>query len=105
MVLTVPDTRGRYHLMPLSVVVDADNQPLDGANRYGIRFEKGQTPPVNAFGVDHHHKRIEVAKHGGEFDRVQLVQLHRGGPSVRTPVGSAGISQCAHRTRMTLPVT
>ena len=28
---------------------DADGKPLDGANRYTIRFEKGATPPVDAF--------------------------------------------------------
>jgi hypothetical protein len=32
-----------------SVFVDADGQPLDGANRYLIHFDKGATPPVNAF--------------------------------------------------------
>ena len=29
--------------------VDADGQPLDGANRYVLHFEKGLTPPVQAF--------------------------------------------------------
>jgi hypothetical protein len=29
--------------------VDADGQPLTGANRYVVRFAKGQLPPVNAF--------------------------------------------------------
>lgn len=29
--------------------VDSDGQPLDGANRYRLRFEPGQTPPANAF--------------------------------------------------------
>ena len=29
--------------------VDADGQPLTGANRYTIRFAKGQLPPVEAF--------------------------------------------------------
>jgi len=29
--------------------VDSDGKPLDGANRYVIRFEKGQLPPVGAF--------------------------------------------------------
>ncbi|HEY7095651.1 MAG TPA: DUF1254 domain-containing protein [Terriglobales bacterium] len=29
--------------------VDADGSPLNGANRYVIHFDKGQTPPVNAF--------------------------------------------------------
>ena len=29
--------------------VDADHQPLDGANRYTLRFAPGQLPPVNAF--------------------------------------------------------
>jgi hypothetical protein len=29
--------------------VDADGQPLTGANRYMVRFAKGQLPPVNAF--------------------------------------------------------
>ena len=29
--------------------VDADGQPLDGANRYTLRFAPGQLPPVNAF--------------------------------------------------------
>jgi hypothetical protein len=28
---------------------DADGKRLDGANKYVIRFEKGATPPVNAF--------------------------------------------------------
>jgi hypothetical protein len=28
---------------------DADGRPLDGANRYVLHFEKGATPPVNAF--------------------------------------------------------
>ena len=32
-----------------SVFVDAGGQPLDGANRYKIRFERGATPPVDAF--------------------------------------------------------
>jgi hypothetical protein len=26
-----------------------DNQPLSGAHKYVIRFDKGQTPPANAF--------------------------------------------------------
>ncbi|MGD9921992.1 MAG: DUF1254 domain-containing protein [Pseudorhodoplanes sp.] len=29
--------------------VDADKKPLDGANRYTLRFAPGQLPPVNAF--------------------------------------------------------
>ena len=29
--------------------VDGDGQKLDGANRYTLRFEKGQLPPVNSF--------------------------------------------------------
>jgi len=29
--------------------VDADGNPLNGANRYVIHFDKGQTPPANAF--------------------------------------------------------
>jgi hypothetical protein len=29
--------------------VDVDNQPLNGANNYVLHFEKGQTPPTNAF--------------------------------------------------------
>lgn len=29
--------------------VDADGNPLNGANRYVIHFDKDQTPPVNAF--------------------------------------------------------
>jgi hypothetical protein len=32
-----------------SVFVDAGGQPLDGANRYVIRFDKDATPPVQAF--------------------------------------------------------
>ena len=32
-----------------SAFVDADGQPLDGANKYVIHFDKGATPPVNAF--------------------------------------------------------
>jgi hypothetical protein len=28
---------------------DADGKPLDGRNRYVLRFEKGQTPPVDGF--------------------------------------------------------
>ncbi len=28
---------------------DADGRPLDGANRYTIHFEKGETPPAEAF--------------------------------------------------------
>lgn len=28
---------------------DGDGQPLNGANRYTLRFERGQTPPVEAF--------------------------------------------------------
>ena len=28
---------------------DGDGQPLNGANRYTLRFPKGQTPPVDAF--------------------------------------------------------
>ena len=29
--------------------VDAEGEPLDGANRYVLHFDAGQTPPVNAF--------------------------------------------------------
>jgi hypothetical protein len=29
--------------------VDSANKPLSGANRYTLHFEKGMTPPVNAF--------------------------------------------------------
>jgi hypothetical protein len=29
--------------------VDGDGNPLTGANRYVIHFDKGQTPPANAF--------------------------------------------------------
>jgi hypothetical protein len=32
-----------------SAFVDADGQPLNGAQRYVLRFEKGAEPPVNAF--------------------------------------------------------
>jgi hypothetical protein len=30
-------------------LADANGKPLDGANKYVLRFEKGATPPVNAF--------------------------------------------------------
>jgi hypothetical protein len=33
----------------LPYFTDADGQPLDGANRYTLRFAPGQLPPVNAF--------------------------------------------------------
>lgn len=29
--------------------VDGDGQPLNGANKYAIHFDKGETPPANAF--------------------------------------------------------
>ncbi len=29
--------------------VDSENEPLNGANKYTLRFEPGQLPPVNAF--------------------------------------------------------
>lgn len=32
-----------------ATAVDGDGKPLDGANRYLIRFEKGELPPVSAF--------------------------------------------------------
>lgn len=32
-----------------SAFVDADGKPLDGANRYVLHFDKGQTPPAHAF--------------------------------------------------------
>ena len=32
-----------------SFYVDADGQKLDGSNRYTLRFEPGQLPPVNSF--------------------------------------------------------
>ena len=32
-----------------SAFVDGDGAPLDGANRYTLHFDKGQTPPANAF--------------------------------------------------------
>ena len=33
-----------------SAFVDGDGKPLDGGNnRYVIHFDKGQTPPANAF--------------------------------------------------------
>ena len=32
-----------------SAFVDADGKPFDGANRYVIHFDKGATPPVDAF--------------------------------------------------------
>ncbi len=32
-----------------SAFVDGDGKPLSGANRYVIHFDKGATPPVNAF--------------------------------------------------------
>jgi hypothetical protein len=32
-----------------SCAVDSEGNPLDGANQYVIHFEKGKTPPVNAF--------------------------------------------------------
>jgi hypothetical protein len=28
--------------------IDGDNKPLDGADRYVLHFDKGQTPPTNA---------------------------------------------------------
>jgi len=98
-VLSVPDTNGRYYMMPMldawtnvfaspgtrttgdkagnfavtdygfrAVVtfiglganlpadaiypfafVDSDGKPFSGANRYVVHFDKGQTPPANAF--------------------------------------------------------
>jgi hypothetical protein len=33
----------------ISCDVDADGAPLNGANEYVLQFEKGQSPPVNAF--------------------------------------------------------
>jgi hypothetical protein len=35
-------------IYPLNLA-DSEGKPLDGANKYVLRFEKGQTPPVNAF--------------------------------------------------------
>jgi hypothetical protein len=35
-------------IYPLELA-DASGKPLDGANKYVLRFEKGATPPVNAF--------------------------------------------------------
>src|SRR5260370_3040731 len=35
-------------IYPLNLA-DGAGKPLDGANRYTIHFDKGQTPPVNAF--------------------------------------------------------
>jgi hypothetical protein len=35
-------------IYPLNLA-DASGKPLDGANKYTIHFEKGATPPVNAF--------------------------------------------------------
>ena len=35
-------------IYPLNLA-DSTGKPLDGANRYKIHFDKGQTPPVNAF--------------------------------------------------------
>jgi hypothetical protein len=35
-------------IYPLNIG-DESGKPLDGANRYTISFEKGATPPVNAF--------------------------------------------------------
>ncbi|MBK8829826.1 MAG: DUF1254 domain-containing protein [Saprospiraceae bacterium] len=32
-----------------SCMVDSEGNPFDGANKYVIHFEKGKTPPVNAF--------------------------------------------------------
>jgi hypothetical protein len=32
-----------------STFVDGDGKPLNGVNRYVLHFDKGQTPPVNAF--------------------------------------------------------
>ena len=32
-----------------SAFVDGDGKPLDGANNYVLHFDKGQTPPANAF--------------------------------------------------------
>ena len=32
-----------------SAYVDGDGQPLNGANRYTLHFDKGQTPPAKAF--------------------------------------------------------
>src|SRR3954465_7760590 len=34
-----------YHLN----IADEADKPLDGANKYTMTFEKGATPPVNAF--------------------------------------------------------
>jgi hypothetical protein len=35
-------------IYPLNLA-DGDGKPLEGSNKYVIRFEKGNTPPVNAF--------------------------------------------------------
>jgi hypothetical protein len=35
-------------IYPLNLA-DSEGRPLDGANKYVLRFEKGNTPPVNAF--------------------------------------------------------
>jgi hypothetical protein len=35
-------------IYPLNLA-DSEGKPLDGANKYVIHFEKGKTPPVNAF--------------------------------------------------------
>jgi hypothetical protein len=35
-------------IYPLNLA-DSEGKPLDGANRYTIHFDKGQTPPVDAF--------------------------------------------------------
>jgi hypothetical protein len=35
-------------IYPLNLA-DADGKPLDGASNYTIHFDKGQTPPADAF--------------------------------------------------------
>src|SRR5262249_14139724 len=80
-------------LYPLGFV-DADGKPLDGRNGYTLRFEKGQTPPVDGFwslsmyGIDQNlvanplnrfniGDRTQGLKYGGDGSLTIYIQSER----------------------------
>ncbi len=84
--------------------MDVDGQPLTGANRYVIRFPKGQLPPVNAFWslTIYHAKQAFVRNPIGRYaigDRDKLTFDAEGSLPVYVQHDSPGEDKESNRMR------
>ena len=95
----------RSHSLHTSVDSTARNEcasSMSSGTRSLLQMCRSRMVPSASIAITSGSRRPSMDASSIEFSWSSCIV---GGPSVHTPVGSAGISQCAPRTRMTLPVT